>query len=130
MTIDMESIQKLSSLHISKYVYVPVPTQKVKPYEIKILNRICIGVLKGLLWEQKPCEDFFSKGVSKATTNQCLFCVTVYQALIFRDQTKPLPSLNDKRLHNIFGALIYASLLINAKETPKLNYESNNEETI
>lgn len=128
MTIDMESIQKLSSLHISKYVYVP--TQKVKPYEKKILNRICIGVLKGLLWEQKPCEDFFSKGVSKATTNQCLFCVTVYQALIFRDQTKPLPSLNDKRLHNIFGALIYASLLINAKETPKLNYESNNEETI
>ena len=43
MTIDMESIQKLSSLHISKYVYVP--TQKVKPYEKKILNRICIDVL-------------------------------------------------------------------------------------
>ena len=48
MTIDMESIQKLSSLHISKYVYVCTYT-KSETIRKKILNRICIGVLKGLL---------------------------------------------------------------------------------
>lgn len=49
MTIDMESIQICLCISIRS-------TQKVKPYGKKIE----LNLIKGLKWDQKPCQDLFS----------------------------------------------------------------------